>query len=319
MNKFVKYVSHQIHSIGKIYDKSSIAGKILLLFILLILVIVIFKGIKQSTKREGFEQSDQFLFKTNNEIYDDFYSDIYDYLVFNNVKNQYEIGEIINNTSPTSESIILDIGCGTGHHVAEIGSKDLNVIGIDISPSMIAKAKEQFPDYKFEVGDALNPDQFRFSSFTHILCLYFTIYYMKDKMRFFKNCFDWLMPGGYLVIHLVNRDQFDPILPPGNPLMLVSPQRYAKQRITTTKVKFTDFSYHADFKLDKSKDVAKFVEKFKNDTNGKVRKNEHTLYMESQKAILVMAQEAGFIIEGQIDLIRAQYEYQYLYVLTKPN
>jgi len=318
MNNFVKYVSYQINSIGKIYDKSSIAGKILLLFILLILVIVIFKGLKPSG-REGFDQSDQFLFKTNNEIYDDFYSDIYDYLVFNNIKNQYEVGEIINNTTPTSESIILDIGCGTGHHVAELGAKDLNVIGIDISPSMIAKAKEQFPQYTFEVGDAMNPDEFKFSSFTHILCMYFTIYYMKDKLRFLKNCFDWLMPGGYLIIHLVNRDQFDPILPPGNPLMLVSPQRYAKQRITTTKVKFTDFSYSADFQLDKNKNVAKFVEKFKNDTNGKVRKNEHTLYMESQKEILVMAQEAGFILEGQIDLIKTQYEYQYLYILIKPN
>jgi hypothetical protein len=80
---------------------------------------------------------------------------------------------------------------------------------------------------------------------------------MKDKMRFFKNCFDWLMPGGYLILHLVNREQFDPILPPGNPLMLVSPQRYAKKRITTTRVKFTDFNYHADFQLDKNKNVAK--------------------------------------------------------------
>lgn len=41
--------------------------------------------------------------------------------------------------------------------------------------------------------------------------------------------------------------------------------------------------------------------------------------MESQKDILVMAQEAGFILEGQIDLIKAQYEYQYLYILVKPN
>ena len=137
-------------------------------------------------------------------------------------------------------------------------------------------------------------------------------------MKFFKNCFDWLMPGGYLILHLVNRDDFDPILPPGNPLMLVSPQRYAKQRITTTKVRFNDFSYSADFQLDKNKNIAKFIEKIKND-NGKVRKNEHTLYMDSQKAILVMAQEAGFILEGQIDLIKVQYEYQYLYILIKPN
>ena len=318
MNKFVKYITNQINCMGKIYEKSSIAGKILLLSLLLILIVVIFKGINSKKKREGFEQSDQFIFKTNNDIYDDFYSEIYDYLVFNNSKNQYEVGEIINKTTPTSQSVILDIGCGTGHHVAELGSKDLNVIGIDISPSMIEKAKEQFPQYKFEVADALDTDKFNFNSFTHILSLYFTIYYIKDKMKFFKNCFDWLMPGGYLILHLVNRDDFDPILPPGNPLMLVSPQRYAKQRITTTKVRFNDFSYSADFQLDKNKNIAKFIEKIKND-NGKVRKNEHTLYMDSQKAILVMAQEAGFILEGQIDLIKVQYEYQYLYILIKPN
>ena len=49
-------------------------------------------------------------------------------------------------------------------------------------------------------------------SFTHITCLYFTIYYIKDKTRLFKNCYDWLKPGGYMVLHLVNRNMFDPIL-----------------------------------------------------------------------------------------------------------
>ena len=315
--KILKYISDQINSIGKIYTKNSNWGKVLILFMLFILVMVIFKGI--NGKKEGFEQSDQFLFKENSDIYDDFYADIYDYLVYNDIKNQYEVGEIVNKTSPSSESIILDIGCGTGHHVDQLSTKNLQVVGIDISPSMIAKAKENFPQYDFKLGDVLVNDTFQPSSFTHILCLYFTIYYMKDKQKFFNNCYDWLMPGGYLIIHLVNRDQFDPILPPGNPLALVSPQKYAKNRITTTKIKFTDFSYGSDFQLDKNKNEAKFIEKFKNDKSGKTRKNEHTLYMESQKDILQMAQETGFILEGQIDLIKAQYEYQYLYVLIKPS
>jgi SAM-dependent methyltransferase len=315
--KILKYISDQINSVGKIYTKSSNWGKVLILFMLFILVIVIFKGMNK--KKEGFEQSDQFLFKENSDIYDDFYADIYDYLVYNDIKNQYEVGEIVNKTTPSSESIILDIGCGTGHHVDQLSSKNLQVVGIDISPSMIAKAKENYPQYDFKLGDVLVNDTFQPSSFTHILCLYFTIYYMKDKQKFFNNCYDWLMPGGYLIIHLVNRDQFDPILPPGNPLALVSPQKYAKNRITTTKIKFTDFSYGSDFQLDKNKNEAKFIEKFKNDKSGKTRKNEHTLYMESQKDILQMAQESGFILEGQIDLIKAQYEYQYLYVLIKPS
>ena len=316
MNKYFKFINNRMKSIGNFYKDTSNWGKLLLLCILFILIISVFKGFKKNRK-EGFEQSDQFLIKTNEEIYDDFYADIYDYLVFNNIKTRYEVGEIINKSTPTDESIILDVGCGTGHHVAQISENNLNVIGIDISPSMVKKAKENYPHYDFKVADALQNGAFSPNSFTHILCLYFTIYYMKDKMRFFNNCMDWLMPGGYLIIHLVNREQFDPILPPGNPLLLVSPQKYASKRITTTKVKFTDFNYSADFQL--NGDTAKFVEKFKDDITGKIRKNEHTLYMENQKDILVMAQEAGFILEGQIDLVKAQYEYQYLYILVKPN
>jgi SAM-dependent methyltransferase len=311
-------IQKMIKSLGSSYNKSSLWCKILILMSLLLLLVLVFKGLKNNRSVEGFEQQDQFLIKTGPQIFDDFYSDIYDYLVFNNLKDDYEVGFIINNSSPSSQSKILDIGCGTGHHVASLGSKGLDVLGIDISPSMIKKAKENFPDYKFEVGDATNGSTFQPDSFTHILCMYFTIYYFKDKTQFFNNCFKWLMPGGYLIVHLVDRERFDPILPPGNPLLYVSPQRYAKKRITSTKVKFTDFSYSADFQLDEKNDKALFVEKFKDDNTGKVRKNEHELYMPDVQQIVDEAQACGFIVEGKADLLECQYEYQYLYVFVKP-
>jgi len=316
----LKNITNQLNSITKIYTKSSIWGKILIFSLLIVLLVVIFKGPNSnSNSKEGFEQSDQFVNKTGEDIYDDFYADIYDYLVFNKLKNDFEIGHILKTSGPTSESIILDIGCGTGEHVNAFTEKGSKTIGIDISKAMITKAQQKFPNCKFVIGNALNRDKFNANSFTHILCMYFTIYYFPNKLIFFNNCFNWLMPGGFLIIHLVNRDQFDPILPPGNPLLLVSPQKYAKQRITTTRVKFTDFSYNADFQFDKTKNIAKFVEKFKQDKSGKVRKNEHLLYMESQESILTQAQEAGFILQGKVDLLKAQYEYQYLYILTKSN
>jgi SAM-dependent methyltransferase len=317
---FLKNITNQLNSITKIYSKSSVWGKILIFSLLIVLLIVIFKGIPNyDSNKEGFIQSQQFVNKSGEDIYDDFYADIYDYLVYNKLKNEYEIGQIINASGASSESIILDIGCGTGEHVNALSLKVSKTIGLDISPAMIKKAEQKFPDCKFVLENALNPDAFDSNSFTHILCMYFTIYYFKNKLLFFHNCLNWLMPGGYLIIHLVNRDQFDPILPPGNPLLLVSPQKYAKKRITTTKVKFTDFSYDADFKFDKTKNIANFVEKFKQDKTGKVRKNEHTLYMESQENILTQAQEAGFILQGKVDLVKVQYEYQYLYILIKPN
>ena len=310
-------IKNIIKSLGTAYNKSSLWCKVLVFITLFLLIILVFKGFDK--KREGFEQKDQFLIKSGPEIYDDFYADIYDYLVFNNLKNDYEVGEIIKIASPSSSSKILDIGCGTGHHVSSLGSKGLDILGIDISPSMIKTAKKNYPDYNFKVADALNGNEFERDSFTHILCMYFTIYYFNDKTQFFNNCFNWLMPGGYLIVHLVDRAHFDPILPPGNPLMYVSPQRYAKERITSTKVKFTDFSYSADFKLDESNDQAKFIEKFKNDSDGKVRKNELTLYMPDIQQITDMAQASGFTIEAKIDLLQCQYEYQYLYVFVKPN
>jgi SAM-dependent methyltransferase len=318
MTNFLSSIFNQFKGISTSYSKCSSWGKVIIFTILLMILIMLFKNLK-SERIEGFEQNDKFLFKSGSEVYDDFYANIYDYLVFNNLKDQYEVGEIINKTGASSKSKILDIGSGTGHHVAELVGRGIDAQGIDISPSMIKKAKENYPDYKFEVEDVTNSQIYSPHTFTHILSMYFTIYYIQDKRMFFQNCSKWLMPGGHLIVHLVDRHQFDPILPPGNPLLYVSPQKYAKKRITQTKVKFNDFAYNADFDLDEQNNIAKFTERFKNDSDGKVRKQEHTMYMPDLKEIVDEAQSVGFIVEGIIDLVHCQYEYQYLYIFTKPN
>ena len=139
---------------------------------------------------------------------------------------------------------------------------------------------------------------------------------MNDKMRFFNNCMNCLMPGGFLIVHLVDKYKFDPILPPGNPLYIVSPQKYAKERITKTKITFNDFVYDSNFKLEN--DVATFDEKFKfND--GRVIKQEQKLYMEDLPTIVNMAQDAGFLVHAKIDMVKCAYENQYLYVFIKPS
>lgn len=306
-----------VKSITNCYNKMSNFGKVLLFVALLLVLVVFFRSLMPV--REGLINNKTFLFKKGNAIYDDFYADIYDYLVFNQLKNDYEVGVIINNTAPNEKSIIADIGCGTGHHVKEFTDRNLNIIGVDISPSMIKKAtaENRYISQHFKVGDGLDGHLFKDNSLTHILCLYFTIYYMKDKMRFFNNCMNWLMPGGFLIVHLVDKYKFDPILPPGNPLYIVSPQKYAKDRITKTKITFNDFVYDSNFKLDDN-DIAIFDEKFKfND--GKVRKQEQKLYMEDLPTIVNMAQDAGFLVHAKIDMVKCAYEYQYLYVFIKPS
>ena len=182
---------------------------------------------------------------------------------------------------------------------------------------MIEVAKKNYPSAEFNVGNALDNGLFKPNSLTHILCLYFTIYYMDNKQQFFNNAINWLMPGGYLFLHLVDREHFDPILPPGNPLFIVSPQKYAKKRITSTKITFDDFIYSSNFNLDSGKNIATFDEKFKF-KDGKLRKQQQVLYMEDTSTIVNMAQDAGFILHAKEDMLKCGYENQYIYIFVKP-
>ena len=295
----------------------------------ILLIVVTFNMLTKLTKRdgwsasfpviEGFEQKDSFIFKEGNAVYDNFYVSLYDQLVYNQQKNNFEVGEIINATKPTQESIILDIGSGTGHHVALLEAQGFKTRGVDISNAMVKTSKANYPQYDFVQGDVRDAALFMPNSYTHIFCLYFSIYYFKDKSVFFNNCMKWLMPGGYLVVHLVERDLFDPILPPANPLFIVSPQKYAKQRLTQSKVTFNNLEYSANFDLNSATNVATFDEKIKDKSSDKVRKNKHFFYMEPDKQILAIAQNSGFILQGKIDLLKIGYEYQYLYIFVKPN
>ena len=306
-----------LKQIYKGFLKSSTLQKIFYILTAFIVINIITQiGINP---REGFEdRTNDFVMKEGANVYDDFYVQIYDDLVFSKLKNDYEIGEIINKTSPTSESYILDIGSGTGHHVSSLEAHGYKAIGIDRSPAMVKKAKETYPELDYQQADALSSMTFPPNTFTHITCLYFTLYYMQDKRQFFDNCMKWLAPGGFLSIHLVDRAKFDPILPAGNPFNLVSPQDYAEERINSTVVNFDQFEYKANFELKEEEDKAFLIETFKK-PNGSVRKNNHQFYMETQKDILSMAKNVGFILHAKIDMLRCQYVHQYIYILKKPN
>jgi len=297
--------------------KSSIWFKLVLISLILLMLANFIN--KNQIKIEGFEQEKKFVTKGNNNLYDDFYCDVYNELIFDPNKQNYEVTELDKIADIDSKSKILDVGCGLGHHVEYYRKKGVNVQGLDKSESMVKLAKRRYPKAKFEKGDVLTSMIYRPQTFTHVFTLYFTIYYIENKALYFKNVYDWLKPGGTLVIHLVNRSLFDPILQSADPLLLVSPQRFAKKRITNSVVKFENFTYRANFNLPNNSNQASFTETFIDDSTRHVRKNEHKLYMEKQKDILSMAKNVGFILKGRIDLINCAYEYQYIYLLQKPD
>ena len=127
----------------------------------------------------------------------------------------------------------------------------------------------------------------------------------------------WLMPGGYLIIHLVDKKNFNPIMPNG--MIDFNQKLNSANKYTKTVMEIRDYSYTSNFLHDQNEpDIFVLREKF-TDKQNRVRENKHTLYMNTQKHILGLAKQQGFIMIGQIDMSPVQYNYQYLYILQKPN
>jgi SAM-dependent methyltransferase len=283
-----------IKSITGTFKKLSTCGKILLLVTCILIVLSIFRSDYSTSEKEGFEQKDQFIFKRGPSVYDNFYANVYNNIFKSTIGTDFEIGTIINSTIPSSESVILDVGCRTGSRVSKLSDQNLEVIGIDVSPFMIKKSLMNYPDHRFIVGDALKIGQFTPTSFTHILCLDNIIYTFADKQQLINNFMEWLMPGGFLILHLVDIESFNPVVSNNN--------------------KTSDYYYTANYELNNN--IGTITEKFQF-KNGRVRKQEQKLYMDEKEVILTIIQQCGFTLHSIVDMLQSGYSNQYIYIFVK--
>ncbi|MEU4178249.1 class I SAM-dependent methyltransferase [Streptomyces sp. NPDC026589] len=95
---------------------------------------------------------------------------------------------------------VADVGCGTGRvtaHLHELGLA-LDVFGIDLSPQMVAVAREEHPGLRFEEGSMLDlalPD----ASLGGLLARYSTIHVPDAKLpRAFEEFHRVLAPGAHV-------------------------------------------------------------------------------------------------------------------------
>ncbi|MDZ8185839.1 MAG: methyltransferase domain-containing protein [Nostoc sp. ChiSLP02] len=69
----------------------------------------------------------------------------------------WEYGEdLLQLLNPQPKELILDLGCGTGQLTEKIAQTGAEVWGIDSAPTMIEKARENYPHIRFDVADATN-------------------------------------------------------------------------------------------------------------------------------------------------------------------
>lgn len=122
---------------------------------------------------------------------------------------------IVSEYFPDEECRILDLGCGTGRTTAPLAEREYSVVGVDLMPSLIEKARETHPQLSFQVGDATElefPDE----TFGAVLFAGRGIDDIPTKagrLRALLEVWRVLRPGGVLafdVKNIVNRMLFDP-------------------------------------------------------------------------------------------------------------
>jgi tRNA (uracil-5-)-methyltransferase TRM9 len=96
---------------------------------------------------------------------------------------------------------VLDLGCGNGRWYRIFKEKKVDYFGLDNSEKLIEIAKENFPEAKFFVGDALNlPFQDNFFDKVYSIALLHHIPSEDFRIKVLKEAKRVLKPGGILIL-----------------------------------------------------------------------------------------------------------------------
>jgi 2-polyprenyl-3-methyl-5-hydroxy-6-metoxy-1,4-benzoquinol methylase len=111
---------------------------------------------------------------------------------------------------------ILDLNCGIGRHAVELGKRNIQVVGTDISSYYLAiarrKAKQSKVDNKVtfqhadmrKVASRLSTEK----KFDGIVCLWtsFGFYNDETNSEILRSCLSLVRPGGFFALDIINRD-----------------------------------------------------------------------------------------------------------------
>lgn len=97
----------------------------------------------------------------------------------------------------------LDVGCGLGYSAAWLAERGMQVVGTDVSPTAIQKARQlhgAIPQLLFEQADVTQACD-RFGIFDAVIdrgCLH--VLPAKARPGYFHNLNCWLKPGGHMLL-----------------------------------------------------------------------------------------------------------------------
>jgi len=112
---------------------------------------------------------------------------------------------------------VLDVGCGDGAHCVGLAARGLAVTGLDASPVQLMRASQAAQQngvaIQLVAGDMRQPNVD--GPFDAILCIGSTLgmYTDEDDRRALMHMRDRLVPGGRVMLHVLNRDYLVARLP----------------------------------------------------------------------------------------------------------
>ena len=107
---------------------------------------------------------------------------------------------------------LLDLGCGTGEHARYFAEKGFEVVGVDASDTMLARAREAGAPagVQFLQGDLVHVESVVTGKFGGAVCLGNTLAHIMDQdtlTQLFKGVRAVLLPGAPLIIQVLNYER----------------------------------------------------------------------------------------------------------------
>jgi SAM-dependent methyltransferase len=119
--------------------------------------------------------------------------------------------------SQIRSGLVVDLGCGSGLSAQEFAKANYQVLGIDISESLIAIARTRVPNAEFRVESLFNVDIGRCNAVTSIgECLNYLFDPNTDRktlLQLFHRIYSALTPGGVFIFDIAEPGQVPQGLP----------------------------------------------------------------------------------------------------------
>jgi len=263
---------------------------------------------------------------SESQSFNQLYATMYKDLFYRDFVDDYEVGVILNKIQPVRQTDALVIGSKTGKHVDTLAKKGYNAFGVESSKDMIISAMNQYPGNRYVLGNGLDQLMFEPEQFTLISIIDFTIYTIKDRRRVFENAYRWLVPGGYLALHLINVGGYY-----DSQVMSAKERRFSPtiskffdrkplaNIMGVNDVSVGNYIYKSNIRMNTyDPDMIEMYEVFTHKKSGKKCNKTTNFYTPDQSIILSEAKDCGFNMLAQYNLMSNNKPYQFIYILYKP-